>query len=107
MEGNLKEAVAVFPSLEGAGIEESDASRQESSCIDEIPIIDQLPGTDNTIVGTGWSGHGFAISLAVNKLLGDWICEGKKPALLRPFAYERFFPESDESGVWSLEEGIA
>ena len=99
VEANLGEAASVFPSLEGVAIDKSDASRPESTCIDGIPIIDRLPGAKNMLVGTGWSGHGFAISIAVNRLLADWACSGEKPALLRTFSYERFFSKLDGSGV--------
>jgi sarcosine oxidase subunit beta len=99
VEAHLDEAAAVFPSLKGVAIDESDASRPESACIDGIPIVDRLPGAKNMVVGTGWSGHGFAISLAVNQLLVDWAFGGEKPALLRPFSYKRFFSRSDKSGV--------
>ncbi len=90
VEGNLAEAAAVFPALVGVRLAESDASRLESVCVDDIPIIDRLPGATNLIVGTGWSGHGFAISLAVAKLLADWVTGSEQPELLRPFAYDRF-----------------
>jgi sarcosine oxidase subunit beta len=88
--GNLAEAAAVYPALTGIQLAESDASRRESACLDDIPIIDRLAGAANLIVGTGWSGHGFAISLAVAKLLADWATGSERPELLRPFAYDRF-----------------
>ena len=88
--GNLAEAAAVYPALAGVRLAESDASRPESACVDEIPIIDRLPGAANLIVGTGWSGHGFAIALAVARLLADWATGSERPELLRPFAYDRF-----------------
>jgi sarcosine oxidase subunit beta len=90
VEGNLAEAAAVYPVLVGVRLAESDAARPESVCVDEIPIIDRLPGATNLIVGAGWSGHGFAISLAVAKLLADWATGSERPELLRPFAYDRF-----------------
>jgi sarcosine oxidase subunit beta len=88
--GNLAEAAAVFPALVGVRLAESDAARPESACVDGIPIIDRLPGAANLIVGTGWSGHGFAIAPAVAKLLADWATDSERPELLRPFAYDRF-----------------
>ena len=88
--GNLAEAVAVYPALAGARLDESDASRLESACVDDIPIIDRLPGAANLLVGTGWSGHGFAIALAVARLLADWAMGAERPEPLRPFAYDRF-----------------
>ncbi|HEV7130012.1 MAG TPA: FAD-dependent oxidoreductase [Ktedonobacterales bacterium] len=88
--GNLAEASAVYPALRGIGIAQSDATRSESDCVDDIPIIGQLPGARNLLVGVGWSGHGFAIAPAVAQLLADWALTGQQPALLRPFAYDRF-----------------
>lgn len=88
--GNLAAAVAIYPALAGVPLAESDASRFESSCLDDIPIIDRLPGAENLIVGTGWSGHGFAIAPAVAKLVADWVTGSERPELLRPFAYDRF-----------------
>jgi sarcosine oxidase subunit beta len=88
--GNLAEAAAVYPALAGVDLAESDAARPESVCLDDIPIIDRLPGAANLIVGTGWSGHGFAIAPAVAHLLADWVTGSERPDLLRPFAYDRF-----------------
>ena len=90
--GNVAEAVAVFPSLVGVRVEVADASRPEACCVDDLPIVDTLPGARNLLVGTGWSGHGFAISLAVAELLAAWADVGEQPALLQPFSYRRFLP---------------
>jgi sarcosine oxidase subunit beta len=87
---NLAEAAAVYPALAGVRLAESDAGRLESACVDDIPIIDRLPGAANLLVGTGWSGHGFAIAPAVALLLADWATGAERPELLRPFAYDRF-----------------
>jgi sarcosine oxidase subunit beta len=58
--------------------------------VDGIPIIDTVPSAKNVVVGTGWSGYGYAISVAVNRLVADWVCNGTEPELLKPFTYERF-----------------
>jgi sarcosine oxidase subunit beta len=89
VEGNAADARAVFPDLAGIEVERSDASRQESVTVDHVPIIDTLPGADNMIIGTGWSGHGFAISLAINRLLSTWATEGTRPSRLSPFSLDR------------------
>jgi sarcosine oxidase, subunit beta len=89
--GNVAEAVAVYPALEGAHVVEAAADRPESQTIDGIPIIDRVPGITNTLFATGWSGHGWAIAPAVCQLLAEWAYTGEAPALLRPFAYSRFF----------------
>ncbi len=88
--GNLAEAVTVYPCLAGIGVKEATADRWETETIDNIPIIDRLPGADNMIIGTGWSGHGWAISPAVIRLIAKWTLSGQQPALLRPFGYGRF-----------------
>jgi glycine/D-amino acid oxidase-like deaminating enzyme len=90
--GNVAEAVAVFPSLAGVRVEVADASRPEAGSVDDIPIVDTLPGARNLLMGTGWSGHGFAISLAVAQLLAKWADGGERPALLQPFSYRRLLP---------------
>lgn len=88
--GNFAEAVAVYPMLAQAGVAEADASRLEAIAYDDIPIIDWVPGTSNALIGVGWSGHGWAISLAVNQLLAKWVLTGKRSELLGPFHYGRF-----------------
>ena len=88
--GNLAEAVAVYPCLAGIGVKEATADRWETETIDNIPIIDRLPGANNMIIGTGWSGHGWAISPAVAQLLAGWALTGQQPELLQPFGYGRF-----------------
>ncbi|WP_411967625.1 NAD(P)/FAD-dependent oxidoreductase [Haloferax sp. YSSS75] len=90
IEGNAADARAVFPTLRDVDVETADASRPESVSVDHVPILDTLPEATNAIVGTGWTGHGFAISLAVNRLLARWASEGNRPELLAPFSLDRF-----------------
>lgn len=90
VERNATQAGAVYPALADCAIEEADASRPESVSIDGVPIIDRMPADSNVIIGTGWCGHGFAISLAVNEALAGWVLDGTKPPVLEPFAYDRF-----------------
>jgi glycine/D-amino acid oxidase-like deaminating enzyme len=88
--GNVAEAAAVYPGLEGARIIEAAADRPESQSVDGIPIIDRVPGIANALFATGWTGHGWAIAPAVCQLLATWAYSDDAPALLRPFAYSRF-----------------
>ncbi len=90
--GNVAAAVAVLPDLEGMTIETADAGHQESVSLDGIPVIDRLPGVANAYYGAGWSGHGWAIAPAVAQMLADWALTGQRPALLLPFALDRFAP---------------
>jgi len=93
--GNLDAAEAVFPDLAGVRTEHADAGRVETVSADGVPILSRLPAVDNLLVGTGWSGHGYAISLAVARLLARWAVEEDRPASLEPFDVGRFAPNDD------------
>ena len=90
VDGNLAEAVAVYPDLDGVAVETADASHLEAESIDGIPIIDMLPGLTNAYYATGWTGHGWAIAPVVARLLAQWAVIGRRPELLTPFSYRRF-----------------
>lgn len=90
VEGNRQEAIAVYPSLYDVPVDEAFADRTEMVAIDHIPIIDYLPNATNMLIGVGWSGHGWAISPAVGKLMAEWALSGNHPELLKPFSYKRF-----------------
>lgn len=90
VDANVREAVATYPALADASVERADASRPETSSVDGVPIVGRLPGVENLLFATGWTGHGFAISLAVNRLLADWAVTGSRPERLAPFGYDRF-----------------
>jgi sarcosine oxidase subunit beta len=90
VDANLADAVAVFPCLAGVDIELAVADREETVAQDMIPIVDRVPGTDNALVATAWSGHGWAIAPVVAALLADWLLTGTRPDALTPFALARF-----------------
>lgn len=92
VQGNVAEAVAVYPCLDGVAIVEAKTDRAESAAVDDIPIIDRVPGITNAWFATGWSGHGWAIAPAVSQLMATWALNGEVPSLLRPFTYDRFMP---------------
>lgn len=90
IEANLADAIAVYPALAGTDIEVADADHLEASAIDNIPVIDLLPGTDNAVYATGWCGHGWAIAPAVTRMLAQWGETGVMAPLLAPFSHARF-----------------
>ena len=90
VQANLSDAVAVFPGLDGVSVESADADHLESLSVDDIPVIDLVPGTDNAIYAQAWCGHGWAIAPAVTKMLAEWGKDGKRPKLLAPFSHARF-----------------
>lgn len=88
-EANLADAAAVLPGLQNSALLFSDTSRSESCCVDGIPIVDRLPVDGTVFVGTGWTGHGFAIAPVVAECLVEWALSGKRPADLAPFSLDR------------------
>lgn len=83
---NLAEAVAVVPSLEGVALRIAVADRAESVAPEFVPIIDWVPGIENTMFAGGWTGHGWAIAPAVCEQMTEWLLDGERPTLLAPFA---------------------
>ena len=90
VEGNRREAVAVYPALADLPVDEVFTDRTEMVSVDGIPIIDYLPGAENMLVGVGWSGHGWAIAPAVGRLMAEWVLGGERPEMLAPFGHGRF-----------------
>ncbi|MDA0564779.1 FAD-binding oxidoreductase [Streptomonospora sp. S1-112] len=88
--GNLATAAEVYAALADAELDLADAARPESCSADEIPVVDRVPGTANAFVGTGWTGHGFAIAPAVAEALAFWARTGARPDSLAPFTAARF-----------------
>jgi sarcosine oxidase subunit beta len=94
IQANFADAVQVYPDLENVGVELADADHLESSAIDNVPVIDVVPGVDNALYAAGWCGHGWAIAPSVTKMLADWGETGARPKLLAPFSHDRFSPQS-------------
>ena len=90
VEGNRLQAVAVYPALTNLAVDEVYTDRSEMISVDGIPIIDTLPGAQNMLVGVGWSGHGWAISPAVGRLMAQWVLSRERPEMLAAFRYGRF-----------------
>lgn len=88
--GNWADAVTVFPAIGALSVATATADRAETNALDHVPIVDRLPGLDNTLMACGWTGHGWALAPAVAPLLARWALEGACPDALRPFALSRF-----------------
>lgn len=88
--GNWAEAVALFPAIASLSVAEAMSDRAETNALDQVPIIDRVPGTTNTLVACGWTGHGWALAPAVAPLIAAWALGGEAPAALQPFTLARF-----------------
>jgi glycine/D-amino acid oxidase-like deaminating enzyme len=65
---------------------------------DDMPILGDVPGIEGLVIGCGFSGHGFASSPFVGKMLGEHIGRGRSPLSLYPFRLSRFTELHEETG---------
>lgn len=56
---------------------------------DDLPVIDQVPGTEGLFVVAGSSGHGFKLGPAVGEEVARLVISGRSD-LLAPFSLSRF-----------------
>ncbi|WP_344868752.1 FAD-binding oxidoreductase [Amycolatopsis ultiminotia] len=89
LRSTLADLAATLPELAEAEVLAVDNTRADTSTIDLIPVVDTVPGLDSVFVGTGWSGHGFALAPAVAEAFTTWALDGKRPEVLRPFTFDR------------------
>lgn len=91
LSASLTALTATFPlTSTDTEVTHLDASRADSSAVDQIPIIDRVPGHEGVLYATGWSGHGFAIAPAVSEAVAAWLTTGTRPEVLAPFGLARF-----------------
>ncbi|MEM9778139.1 MAG: FAD-binding oxidoreductase, partial [Chloroflexota bacterium] len=91
VQGNLAQAVATYPCLDGVQVAEVSVERPELVCQDGVPIIDTFDSAENMVVATGWCGHGWAIAPSTARHIANWMYTGERPERLEPFRYSRFF----------------
>lgn len=87
--GSIRELEATFPGLGSLTRLGIDASRAESGSVDQLPIIDTIPGTQGVVVATGWSGHGWALLPAVSAHIAEFLATGTRPRQLEHTAINR------------------
>jgi sarcosine oxidase subunit beta len=91
IEGNWQTACELLPIVGQQRIARSWCGLEAES-IDEIPFIGPVEGREGLIVAAGFSGHGFAISLGVGRVVADMVggkevrkVEGLSPKRLMAF----------------------
>jgi len=88
IEGNWREACAVFPAVAKQRIERAWCGLEATST-DNLPMVGMVPQSDGIVVATGFSGHGFAIAPAVGRAVAD-VIEGKTVRELNGIQPDRF-----------------
>jgi glycine/D-amino acid oxidase-like deaminating enzyme len=86
---SLAEFQRVMPQLSALGIAGSWASYIDATP-DLIPVLGEMPGLRGLVVGTGFSGHGFAMGPIAGRLLSELIVDGKTSLDISGFRFSRF-----------------
>ncbi len=89
IDGSMETASTIFPVLRETSIERSWVG-VEGIAVDDIPIIDALPGYEGMTVVAGFSGHGFALSPITGQLVAEWLVDGTPSIPLDAFSANRF-----------------
>jgi sarcosine oxidase subunit beta len=89
IEGSLRTASDIFPAISEMEIERSWVG-VEGIALDEVPVIDRLPGYEGCTVAAGFSGHGFALSPITGQLVSEWLLDGAPSIPLDAFSAGRF-----------------
>lgn len=109
IEGNWRTACELLPVVGQQRIERSWCGLEAES-VDEIPFIGPVEGEgwEGLIVAAGFSGHGFAISVGVGRVVGDMVgglgvreVEGLSPMRIVNFSEEEVEDWSDHSSQFS------
>jgi glycine/D-amino acid oxidase-like deaminating enzyme len=100
IDGNWAAACAILPAVGWQQIDRAWCGLEAES-IDEIPLVGMLPGLDGLVIAVGFSGHGFAISPAVGRVVADLLAGQPVPALdgLSPGRIARFDPAQVEQFI--------
>lgn len=60
------------------------------SCVDRLPVIQEIPEVPGLVLACGFSGHGFAIGPAVGKVVSEIVLGQKTSVDVSKLAYDRF-----------------
>ena len=83
---NLKRLV---PSLADVGVLRTWAGRIDATP-DAVPVLGEAPGVRGFYIGTGFSGHGFALGPGAGFTLAELILDGETSIDIHPLRYSRF-----------------
>lgn len=89
IEGSLATASAIYPAIAEMAIARSWVGI-EGIALDDVPVIDWLPGYDGCLVAAGFSGHGFALSPIIGQLVSEWVLDGRPSIPLGAFSAGQF-----------------
>jgi glycine/D-amino acid oxidase-like deaminating enzyme len=57
---------------------------------DSLPVLDLVPGFDNTFIATGHGMLGVTLAPASGQALCEYMLSGRRPKVLEPFRFDRF-----------------
>jgi sarcosine oxidase subunit beta len=92
LEYSARHTLELFPQLESVNV-----LRQWTGLCDLSPDYSPILGqteVDGFVVSAGWGTYGFKAAPIVGTTLAELIATGQTPALIQPFALERFYRDS-------------
>jgi sarcosine oxidase, subunit beta len=92
LEYSARHTLELFPQLESVNV-----LRQWTGLCDLSPDYSPILGTtevDGFVVSAGWGTYGFKAAPIVGTTLAELIATGRTPALIEPFALERFYRDT-------------
>jgi sarcosine oxidase, subunit beta len=92
LEYSARHTLELFPQLENARILRTWAGICDLSP-DYSPILGETE-VKGFLISTGWGTYGFKAAPIVGTTLAELIATGKTPALIEPFALERFYKDA-------------
>ena len=99
VESTMRNLKRLVPSLADVGVQRTWAGRIDATP-DAVPVLGEAPGVHGFYIGTGFSGHGFALGPGAGFTLAELILDGETSIDIRPLRYSRF--EEDDMADYSL-----
>lgn len=99
VEATMRNLKRLVPSLADVGVQRTWAGRIDATP-DAVPVIGEAPGVRGFLIGTGFSGHGFALGPGAGFLLAELVLDGRTSVDIHPLRYSRF--EENDMADYSL-----
>jgi FAD-dependent oxidoreductase domain-containing protein 1 len=79
------------PAFEAIRLSSAWAGHYDFNTFDQNAFVGPVPGLENLLLASGFSGHGIQQSPAVGRAIAEYICHGEYRSIdLRPLSYARY-----------------
>jgi D-amino-acid dehydrogenase len=85
----LRAARGYLPGLDWADVAE-EWTGMRPLCPDGLPVLDRLPGTQNSYLATGHSTLGITLAAVTGAHMAEFVRTGTAPPAIRPFRFPSY-----------------